>query len=149
MKREEFPFFASLFSAKGRSATANPEASVAKEVFATSSAQPHVLQGKMKEKQLTHGETVRASISPVRLESAYGRMAIYFCPMQDLEISATLSPGDGGELPDQVVIEGLTVPHECKPGLYSLKNVTLSSNGTMQVKKTADTIWEPIETILV
>ena len=43
---------------------------------------------------------------------------------------------------DEVKVEGLSVPANYKPGFYTLKNVTLTSNGTMQVKATNETVWE-------
>ena len=114
------------------------------EVLTTSSAQPHVLREKMKEKKLTHGETVAASISPVRLETAFGNMYLYFCPMQNIEVHRILTPGDGGDIPAEVVVEGLSVPAGTKPGLYALKNVRLSSNGSMQVIADTTTTWETV-----
>ncbi len=138
MKREGLHIFANLFSSKG----SVEKAETSKEVFTTSSAQPHVLREKMKERKLTHGETVTASISPVRLEAASGRMALYFCPMETLDVHETITPGDGGDIPLSVVVEGLTLPPGLKSGLYTLKNVKLSSNGTMQVIATAETAWE-------
>jgi len=112
------------------------------EVYTSVLSQPHVLQGKMKEKKLTHGETVLATLSPVRLEPALGKMALYFCPMRQLDITETLAQGDGGEIPGEVVVEGLMSPVGCEPGLYTLKNVRLTSNGTIQVKTTSKTSWE-------
>ncbi len=94
---------------------------------------------------MTHGQTVTANISPVRLESSYGKMVLYFCPMKSIEVLETLCTGDGGNIPAQVKVEGLTVPSELKSGMYTLKNVTLTSNGTMQVKATDNTIWERSE----
>jgi hypothetical protein len=138
MKREGHHIFANLFSSKGSVETAE----TSREVFTTSSAQPHVLREKMKEKKLTHGETVTASISPVRLEAFSGKMALYFCPMETLDVLKTITPGDGGEIPFEVAVEGLTLPPGHKSGLYTLKNVKLSSNGTMQVMATAETAWE-------
>jgi len=140
MERQGLHMFANLFSSKGSA----EKAETSKEVFTTSSAQPHVLREKMKEKELTHGETVKASISPVRLEAASGRMALYFCPMQTLDIVETITPGDGGEIPPNVVVEGLVLPPEYKSGLYTIKNVKLSSNGTIQVIATAETTWESV-----
>jgi hypothetical protein len=96
----------------------------------------------MKEKKLTHGETVTASISPVRLEATFGKMALYFCPMERLEVSETITPGDGGDIPFNVTVEGLTLPPTSKSGLYTLKNIKLSSNGSMQVIATSETVWE-------
>lgn len=140
MERHGHQFFANLFSSKGTA----EKMETSKEVFTTSSAQPHVLREKMQEKELTHGETVKATISPVRLESAAGKMALYFCPMQTLDIVEKLAPGDGGEIPSNVVVEGLVLPPEYKSGLYTLKNVKLSSNGTMQVMATSETVWESL-----
>ena len=139
MKKERFYFFAKFSGDKGGVV---PETSESKEVFATASAQPHVLREKMKEKKLTHGETITASISPVRLEAPYGKMALYFCPVQSVEVLRTITPGDGGDIPDDVVVEKLTVPSGHKPGLYTLKNVQLSSNGAIQVMANAETTWE-------
>jgi hypothetical protein len=140
MKTEGLHLFANLFSSRGNVEKAETET----EVTTTSSAQPHVLREKMREKQLSHGETVKASISPVRLEAALGKMYLYFCPLQTIEVHETLSPGDGGEIPAEVVVEGLTVPPGCKPGMYTLKNVKISSNGTMQVIADSKTTWETV-----
>jgi len=138
MKRLGHHIFANLFGSKG----SIEKVETSKEVFTTYAGQPHVLQEKMQEKKLSHGETVTATISPVRLETAWGKMALYFCPMQTLDIAETITPGDGGEIPLNVVVEGLTVPRECKSGLYTMKNVKLSSNGTIQVIATNETTWE-------
>lgn len=131
-------FFANLFSTKGN--VEHPQTFT--EVTATLSAQPHVLREKMKEQELTHGETVMANLSPVRLESALGRVHVYFCPMETVQILEKISPGDGGKLPQEVIVEDLRVPSGQRSGLYTLKNVKLSSNGTMQVIATEKTTWE-------
>ena len=142
MKAEGVHLFASLFGSKGNGG--KQEASPSTEVLTTSSAQPHVLREKMREKKLSHGETVTASISPVRLELALGKMYLYFCPLETIEVHKTITPGDGGDIPLNVVVEGLTVPSGLKPGLYTLKNVKLSSNGVMQVTANAETTWENV-----
>ena len=111
----------------------------------TSSSQPHVLQKRMQEEKLTHGETVTANISPVRLERNYGKMILYFCPMKSIEVLDTVENGDGGNIPEQAKVIGLTIPKNLKPGYYKLRNVTLTSNGTMQVKATEETVWENAE----
>jgi len=143
MKRERFKFFAGFFGTKtdvsepAIAAMASPA-----EVYTSALAQPYVLQGKMKEKKLTHGETVTATLSPVRLEAGLGKMSLYFCPMRELDITETIAPGDGGEVPGEVVVEGLMSPVDCRPGLYTLKNVRLTSNGAIQIKTTTQTTWE-------
>jgi hypothetical protein len=138
MKREGIYLFANLFSTKG-----NVEhEQTLEDVDVTSSAQPHVLRERMKEEELTHGETVTATLSPVRLEKTFGKVYMYFCPMQKVEIHEKLTPGDGGGIPSGVIVEGLKIQHGQKSGLYTLKNVKLSSNGTMQVIAGEKTTWE-------
>jgi hypothetical protein len=138
MERQGHNLFANLFGSKGN--TEKPETS--RDVFTTAAAQPHVLREKMKEQHLTHGETVTANLSPVRIEATAGGMALYFCPMQTLDIAKTITCGDGGDIPESVVVEGLVLPPDYKSGLYAIKNVKLSSNGSIQVTATKETTWE-------
>jgi hypothetical protein len=139
MKTQQSSLFANLFGAKGGSA--KPEESSSNPVIITSSSQPHVLQRKMKEKNMTHGETVTASISPVRVEAFSGKAVMYFCPLKEICILENVQEGDGGEIPNLATVE-LNIPATIKSGLYNLKNVRLTSNGTMQVMATAQTEWE-------
>jgi len=140
MKKENTSFFANVFGAKGK--TAQQETSV----ITTSYSQPHVLRQRMEEERMTHGETVTAHISPVRLERTFRNEAVlYFCPLQKIEVLNTLTSGDGGSLPCEAIIEGLSFPKEYKGGLYKICNVEITSNGTMQVKATSRTTWEKIE----
>ncbi|PRY14977.1 hypothetical protein CLV24_103216 [Pontibacter ummariensis] len=141
MKMQYLSFFRSLFGAKEQPSGAGKP----KRVIITSSSQPEVLHKRMREKEMSHGETVKADLSPVRLERSYGKMVMYFCPMKSIEVLETLSPGDGGSIPALAKVEGLTIPKDFKPGLYKLKNVTVTSNGTMQVKATEQTTWEVAE----
>ena len=96
----------------------------------------------MQEEKLSHGETVMANLSPVRLEKSRGKMVLYFCPMKTIQVLEKVTTGDGGTLPGQAKVEGLTTPANLKEGIYNLKNITLTSNGTMQVKATDETVWE-------
>lgn len=113
-------------------------------VVITSYSQPHVLQQRMKEEKLTHGERVTANISPVRLESNFGKMVMYFCPVQAIEVLNKMEPGDGGAIPCEAILDGITVPANIKPGLFKLKKAQLFSNGTMQVIATSETEFEAI-----
>lgn len=140
MKKEYTSLFSNLFGAKGKPT----ESEKSTPVVITSYSQPHVLQQRMSEEKLTHGERVTANISPVRLESSIGKMVMYFCPLQSIDITRRIEAGDGGRLPAEAMIDGLKVPADIKPGLYELKNVELYSNGTMQVNATADTCFEAI-----
>ena len=138
MKKEYSAFFGNFFG--GKIQPTEPERSTT--VITTSYSQPHVLQQKMQEERLSHGETVTVNISPVRLERDYGKMVMYFCPMKSIEVIEKINLGDGGSIPSQVKVEGLTIPDHFKPGFYKLKNVMLTSNGSMQVIATEKTIWE-------
>ena len=141
MKREQRSFFGSLFGAKGGR---SPESPKDVPVMITAYSQPNVLQQKMQEEKLTHGQTVMADLSPVRLEKHESAMVMYFCPLKSVSVLATYSNGDGGHLPSQATIEGLRFDADQKPGLYILKNVKLTSNGTMQVTVTDATTWEAV-----
>ena len=76
MKRLGHQIFANLFSSKG----SIEKVETSKEVFTTSSAQPHVLQEKMKEKKLSHGETVTASHFAGSVGIRLGQDGIIFLP---------------------------------------------------------------------
>lgn len=141
MKKETTSFFRNLFGKQNGSF----ESPKSKQVVVTSYSQSNVLQQKMKEERLTHGETVTANLSPVRLEGSYGKMVLYFCPMKNIEVLETVTHGDGESIPAEAKVEGLTIPENFKAGFYCLKNVTLTSNGTMQVKATDKTFWEKAE----
>lgn len=114
----------------------------------TSFSQPHVLQYRMQKVGLKHGDTVMADLLNVRLEPySTEAQGIYFCPMQDIKIHGIISRGDGGALPEDATLKG----DWSKPkslgvgGLFNLKNVTLHSNGTIQVIANEDTVFEPVE----
>ena len=138
MKKEHKSFFGNLFGAKGRSS----EKEKTMPVSITAYSQPHVLQQKMKEERMTHGQTVMANLSPVRLENSFDGMVMYFCPLKTIRVISTSADGDGGEIPRHAIVEGLKVNEKLTPGFYTLKNVQLSSNGTMQVIATKETKWE-------
>lgn len=107
-------------------------------------SQPHVLQQRMKEGHLTHGDRIKANISPIRIENAFNKVTMYFCPLQAIEVCDKIETGDGGPIPAEAIIKGFVVPKNIKPGLYTLNNVELFSNGTMQVIAGKDTVFEPI-----
>ena len=140
--KKQHSVFASLFGG-GKSDTPSHQVQP-RPVNITAYSQSNVLRERMKEQKITHGETVTANLSPVRLEMDYNSMTMYFCPMKTIEVLETLNEGDGGKIPIDAKIEGLNVPADLKPGFYILKNVTVTSNGTMQVKATSKTVWEQL-----
>jgi len=105
-------------------------------------SQQDVLQQRMREEKLTHGQTVTANLSPVRLEFSFGKVTMYFCPMRTIQVLETINEGDGGRIPPEAIVEELSIPKNYKSGLYNLRNVILTSNGTMQIKATDKTTWE-------
>jgi len=115
-------------------------------VTITSFSQPHVLQTRMKEEKMSHGGTVMANLSPVRLDISHaGGVVMYFCPMKNLQILKVVAEGDGNSIPAQAKIEGLKVPANYASGYYELENIELTSNGTIQVKATEKTNWKFIK----
>jgi len=105
-------------------------------------SQQDVLQQRMREEKLTHGQTVTANLSPVRLEFSFGKVTMYFCPMRTIQVLENINDGDGGRIPPDAIVEELNIPKNYKSGLYNLENVILTSNGTMQIKATDKTTWE-------
>lgn len=136
MKKEHTSLFTNLWAKK------QPEAPKSTPVVITSYSQPHVLQQRMHENKLKHGDRVTATLSPVRIESNFGKFVMYFCPMVDMDVTDKLEAGDGASLPAEATIYDFSVPADFKPGLYTLKNAEIFSNGTLQVIAKEDTIFE-------
>jgi hypothetical protein len=138
MKKTTTSLFSNLFGFKKEPTTI--------PIVLNQYSQPHVLQQRMKEAKLTHGETVKGDIGPVRLESHFSKMNLYFCAAQEVTINERITPGDGGAIPSDAILKGFDelVPKTKKPGLYMLKNATFFSNGTMQVIADKDTVFEAI-----
>ena len=116
-----------------------------KEVVITSYSQSHVLRYRMDEAGLRHGDTVNADINNVRLEDHFGKSVIYFCPAQSVNVLEKVAEGDNAPLPLDATTKGLKAEVFFAPGLYNLKNVTLHSNGTMQVIANENTVFEPAD----
>lgn len=114
-------------------------------VTVTAFSQPNVLRRRMEEEKLSHGGTITANLSPVRMDLDHGDAVLYFCPMKTIQVLNTITAGDGGSIPADAKIEGLRIPCGSRSGFYSLKNVELTSNGSMLVRATKETVWEYIE----
>ena len=99
----------------------------------------------MEEEKLSHGGTVRANLSPVRLDMDHGAAILYFCPMKAMHVLNTITGGDGGGIPLEAKLEGLRIPADYKSGFYELKNVEVTSNGAILVRPTKETAWEYVE----
>jgi hypothetical protein len=108
------------------------------EARVTSYSQSHRLRERMAQAEVAHGQEIRADLPGIRV-GAMGRNwfigkanrgEVFFCTMGPITIRETTTPGDGGPLPSNVVVEGLEVPAE---GTYDLKDVLVQSNGDLRV----------------
>jgi len=114
-------------------------------VTVTAFSQPNVLRKRMEEEKLSHGGTVRANLSPVRLDMDHGAAILYFCPMRAMHVLNTIAGGDGDGIPLEAKLEGLRIPADYKSGFYELKNVEVTSNGAILIRPTKETAWEYAE----
>src|ERR1700754_2369607 len=140
--KKMYAAFESLFS--GGKAYKPTNQSQSSPVTITSYSQPDVLRKKMQDEKLSHGGTITANLSPVRLDMDHGGVVMYFCPMKSIQVLNVKTKGDGGLIPVQAKIEGLSVPSHYKSGFYELKNVEVTSNGAIMVRATEGTIWEHV-----
>jgi hypothetical protein len=105
----------------------------------TSYSQSERLRERMGQAEVRHGQEIRADLPGIRVE-AMGRNwfsdkasrngVVFFCTMGPITVRETTTPGDGGPLPSNAIVEGLNVPAE---GIYDLKDVLVQSNGDLRV----------------
>lgn len=117
------------------------------EVAVDGTSQSNILNIHMIASRMTHGQTNLVDLSPVRVAKSEGELpVIRFCPLQRIVLVEELGKGDGGAIPCDVVSMGLKIPENLiDAGELTLRNVLLSSNGSMQVIATKDTKWELAE----
>ncbi len=114
-------------------------------------SQSDVLRKRMKDKEITHEQTVRADIPNVRVgeprvEGSWissRKAPVFFCNVGNLMIRENLKTGDGEQLPERVTVKGLAVE---KAGFFNLENVLITSNGVITVVVDERTRVIPIET---
>lgn len=109
------------------------------EARVTSYSQSHRLRERMAQAQVGHGQEIRADLPGIRV-GATGRNwvigrgsrngEVFFCTMGPITVRETTTPGDGGPLPSNVIVQGLDVLAE---GTYDLKHVLVQSNGDLRV----------------
>ena len=109
------------------------------EARVTSYSQSHRLRERMAEAEVRHGQEIRADLPGIRV-GAVGRnwftrragekAEVFFCNMGPITVRETSAPGDGGALPRNVVLQGLSVPAD---GTYDLLDVLVQSNGDLRV----------------
>src|SRR5918999_5889142 len=109
------------------------------EARVTSYSQGYRLRERMEEAKVRHGQGIRAGLPGVRVTAMernwFTRRArdtgeVFFCNMGPITVRETSAPGDGGALPKNVVLQGLSVPAD---GTYDLLDVLVQSNGDLRV----------------
>ena len=109
------------------------------EARVTSYSQGYRLRERMEEAEVRHGQEIRADLPGIRVTATgrnwFTRRAgdkgeVFFCNMGPITIRETSAPGDGGALPRNVVLQGLSVPAD---GTYDLLDVLVQSNGDLRV----------------
>jgi hypothetical protein len=98
----------------------------------------------MNQAEIRHGQEVRADLTGIRVtatatgwragqvtEPSSDIGAIFFCTMGEIRIREVLNQGDNDPLPNEVVLDGLTVPG---PGTYDILNALVHSNGSLLVR---------------
>jgi hypothetical protein len=105
----------------------------------TAYSQAERLRERMTQAEVHHGQEIRADLPGIRVTAMSrnwftgrptGRGEVFFCTMGPIRLRETTSPGDGGPLPRNVVVEGLEVPSE---GTYDLLDVLVQSNGDLRL----------------
>ena len=109
------------------------------EARVTSYSQGYRLRERMEEAKVRHGQEIRADLPGVRVTAmdrnwftrrVRDKGEVFFCNMGPITVRETSAPGDGGALPRNVVLQGLSVPAE---GTYDLLDVLVQSNGDLRV----------------
>jgi hypothetical protein len=110
----------------------------------TDTSQSHRLTYAMAQAGLAHGDRVIADVGPIQFsvdEDAKTARA-YMCNIRSIQVKERVAVGDHKPLPMQVTFKGINVIPQKGINYYKLKNVTLYSNGTIQVIANADTVIE-------
>lgn len=109
------------------------------EARVTAYSQGHRLRERMQQAEVRHGQEIRADLPGVRVTAMsrnwftgkpLGKAEVFFCTMGPITVRERTTPGDGGPLPENVVVQGLDVPGE---GTYDLMDVLVQSNGDLRV----------------
>ncbi|MFH0806446.1 MAG: hypothetical protein V1885_01850 [Candidatus Brennerbacteria bacterium] len=110
-------------------------------------SQPEQLEKAMTLEGMRHGDEAMVTIPNVRVDPAPGHFSknghLFFCGISSLQDVVRLADGDGKPLPTQVELVGDF--HVPAPGYYDLRNVKLSSNGSLQVIRTPQTHFVPVD----
>ena len=120
------------------------------EARVTAYSQAHRLKERMAQAEVRHGQEIRADLPGIRVTAMSrhwftgrpsGKGEVFFCTMGPIRVRETTTPGDGGPLPNNVVVQGLEVPAD---GTYDLIDALVQSNGDLRVIVDAKTKVESV-----
>jgi len=109
------------------------------EAHVTAYSQAHRLRERMDQAEVRHGQEIRADLPGIRVTARgrhwltgrpTGKGEVFFCTMGPVRVRETTTPGDGGPLPENVVLQGLDVATD---GTYDLIDVLVQSNGDLRL----------------
>jgi hypothetical protein len=108
------------------------------EAHVTAYSQAHRLRERMVQAEVRHGQEIRADLPGIRVTATgrwftgrpTGKGEVFFCTMGPIRVRETTTPGDGGPLPENVVVQGLDVPID---GTYDLIDILVQSNGDLRL----------------
>ena len=109
------------------------------EARVTAISQAHRLRERMAQAEVRHGQEIRADLPGIRVTAMArnwftglpnGKGEVFFCTMGPIRVRETTTPGDGGPLPENVIVQGLEVPSD---GTYDLVDALVQSNGDLRV----------------
>jgi len=102
-------------------------------------SQEHKVQEALHRRGVTHNAGIVAQLDHVRVRPDG---VVYFCTSK-LTVAAELMPGDGGDLPNRVTLEGnWDFP---APGYYHLRNARIAINGAITITREAETELLPVQ----
>jgi len=102
-------------------------------------SQTHRLRERMAQAEVRHGQEIRADLPGIRVTAMArnwftGRPnrngEVFFCTMGPVRVREVKAAGDGGPLPDNVIVQGLEVTGD---GTYDLIDALVQSNGDLRV----------------
>jgi hypothetical protein len=102
-------------------------------------SQTHRLRERMAQAEVGHGQEIRADLPGIRVTAMSrnwftgrpnGKGDVFFCTMGPIKVRESTTPGDGGPLPENVIVKGLEVPGD---GTYDVVNALVQSNGDLRV----------------
>lgn len=102
-------------------------------------SQEHKVQDALHQVGVSHNAGIIAQLDYVFVKPDG---IVYFCASK-LTVAAELAPGDGGGVPDRVVLEGnWEFP---VPGYYNLHNARIDINGAITITRADETELLPVQ----